>query len=296
MLMQPIRNSNSVELRSIMFSPVESHANPCAMTDNLSLARQEFSVGRFRHAIQFARYALARDSDDASSLELLGVSLCKRCDFCEGIDALERAALIQPLGRESQIELAIAYGCVGRQSLSRDLLMAAAISQHVTTAGLLSIAAGLEAIDEPRLAMEACRRAGKRSPDDADVHYQMGYYAQRCGHPTSVSEALIRHAIELDPRNVHYRVGLVSMLIRVGRKLEAIAVIECVVPARLNEVSCQCCLKRIANLFFDCDDLSRAKRCAERLAVLQDKPTSANKQNSSSPSISHRLMERHVAE
>jgi len=238
------------------------------MTHHTDFARHEFIAKRYHYAVQFAQYALARDPDDVDALLILGMANFHTGHFIDGIDALERFALLRPLEEDAQIELAIAYGCVGRRELSRDLLMNVAIGDRVDCDQLLRIALGLEAIDEPRLAMEACRQAGKRSPETPDVHYQMGYFAQICGQPVSVSEALIRHAIDLDPHNLYFRIGLASMLIRLDRKDEAMEVIEHMIPSRLSEVTCLCCLKRIANLFFDCDDVERAKLCAQRLGEL----------------------------
>jgi tetratricopeptide (TPR) repeat protein len=249
------------------------------MNESLSIAHLEFEAGRFAHAIQFAQYALAQDPDDADALTLLGMASLCFCEFDEGIDALERAALIQPLSRAVQIELAIAYGSVGRHNLSKELLMSVATSGKVSSAELLRIAAGLEAIDAPRLAMEACRQAGILNPEQPEVHYQMGYYAQQCGHPSEICESLIRHAISLDPRNVHFRIGLASLLIRLERKTDAIKVLTPVIPDRLDEVNCQCCLKRIANVFFDCDDVNRARLCASRLKTLTKQPFTAQQSN-----------------
>jgi tetratricopeptide (TPR) repeat protein len=249
------------------------------MTDSLSFAHLEFEAGRFSYAIQFAQYALAQDPDDVDALTLLGMASLCVCEVNEGIDALERAALVRPLPRAVQIELAIAYGAAGRRTLSKDLLMTVATSGQVNSSELLRIAAGLEAIDQPRLAMEACRQAGILNPEQPEVHYQMGYYAEQCGHPAEICESLIRHAIGLDPRNIHFRIGLASLLIRLSRQDDAIAVLAPVIPDRLDDVQCQCCLKRIANLFFDADDVQRARLCASRLNSLT--------QQASSPAQNH---------
>ncbi|MCC9656657.1 hypothetical protein [Rhodopirellula halodulae] len=245
------------------------------MTDNLFFADTEFAAGRFHHAIQFAQYTLAQDPENVDALVLLGMACLCLCEHEEGIDSLERAALIQPLPRAVQIELAIAYGAVGRCQLSKDLLMSIATSGKVTSPELLRVAAGLEAIDAPRLAMEACRQAGIQSPEMPEVHYQMGCYAQQCGHSADIIESLIRHAVQLDPRNVHYRIGLASLLIRLGRKDDAVTILTPVIPSQVDEIDCQCCLKRIANLFFDSDDIERSRLCASRLKYLTTRATRA---------------------
>src|SRR6056297_821876 len=239
------------------------------MKINLKIARREYERGAFLLAVKFWQYALAEDPDDAFAWLTLDHSLLKLHDRIGSIDALENAAVLQPLDTASRVELAIAYRAVGRKSLSRDLLMMVATSEQATAPEMLRIAAALEAVDEPILAMEACRQAGKISPETPEVHYQMGYYAQMTGHPASVSEALMRHAIDLDPANIHFRIGLASLLIRLGRQCEAIAVLERAIPSRLDEITCERCLRRIANLFFDRDDLHRARLCAVRLADIQ---------------------------
>lgn len=246
------------------------------MTDNVDDGLRELSAKRFNRAAQFAQYALAEDPDDVRALGLLSIASLQSGNLEVGIDSLEQLALIRPLDNQSQVELAIAYGAVGRRKLSYDLLMTIAVSGKLTAEQLLRVAVGLEAIDEPHLAMEACRQAGKLSPDLAEVHYQMGFYAQRCGRPVNVSEALIRYAINLDPRNLHYRIGLASLLIRIRRSSEAIAVISSMIPQRLQEVTCRCCLKRIANLLFDCDKIDEARLCAQRLAELDREGLLAN--------------------
>jgi len=255
------------------FSVFDTPTLHLLMNDNTQLARLEYEVGNFFNAVKFSQYALARDNDDADAWVILGLSLMKRCDFIGAIDALENAALICPLDNDGRFTLAVAYGAVGRATLSRDLLMALATSGHVDAPELLKIAAGLEAVDEPVLAMESCRQAGKIAPDAALVHYQMGYYATLCNYPPSVSEALIRHAVGLEPKNVHFRIGLASLLIRLDRKEEAMAALDSTIPDRLGEVTCKCCLKRIANVFFDCDDVERARLCATRLATLETEGT-----------------------
>ncbi|MEO1529228.1 MAG: hypothetical protein AAFX06_27730 [Planctomycetota bacterium] len=183
--------------------------------------------------------------------------------------ALEHASLIKPLDPEAGIALAIGYGALGKTRLSKDLLMSHAVSGRADEMNLLAVAAGLEAIDEPTLAMEACRRAGVLAPESAEVHYQMGHYASSCDYPLSVIEALIRHAIHLEPSNVHYRIGLASLLVRLERRREALQAIGALIPSHLGDVTCKCCLKRIANLYFDCEEFEIARRVAQRLDELE---------------------------
>ncbi|MEM8669104.1 MAG: tetratricopeptide repeat protein [Planctomycetota bacterium] len=237
--------------------------------ENVLLAQQEFELQRYPLAVQFASYALACNPEDPHACRILGMSLFELGQVDEALDALEAASLEYPLGWDGQIALAICYGAIGKRSLSRDLLMRCGTSGELDRDQMLRVATGLEAIDEPTLAMEACRQAGVLDPDSARVHYRMSYYSSLCRYPVSVTEALIKHAINLEPDNIHYRVGLVSLLIRLDRDEEAIEAIESFIPSHLDEISCKCCLKRIANLFFDAGDLDRARQAAQRRSELE---------------------------
>ena len=239
------------------------------LDDHTTLARREYEHGRYRLAVQFAEYAIARDPENAVALRVLGQALVQRREIAGGIDALERSSLLRPLGWDAHIDLACAYGTLGKRKLSRDLLMQAGISERLNATQLLRVAAGLASADEPSLAMEACRLAGVKSPDFAEVHYQMGYYALGCGYPVSVTESLIRHAVGLEPNNIHYRLGLASLLSRIGRNVEAAEVVSSWLPDGLAAITCGSCLKRIANLFFDLGDEIRARQAAARLHELR---------------------------
>ncbi|MEM6472247.1 MAG: hypothetical protein AAF802_21985 [Planctomycetota bacterium] len=242
-------------------------------------AKLEFAAKNYHLAVKFSQYQLAREPEDFESLKIYGLASLATGQLDAGIEALEEATLIAPLEDDLRIELAIAYGWSGRFKLSCDLLMSIATRGNATVEQLLRIAAGLEYIDKPRLAMEACRRAGVLDPEHAEIHFQMGHYAEKCGVPDATIEALIRRALDLEPYNLSYRVGLASMLIRLGRKDEAADVLTLVVPQRLSEITCKACLKRFANLFFDRNRIDTSRLCAIRLAELEEQTPSRNQQS-----------------
>ncbi|QEF98276.1 Anaphase-promoting complex, cyclosome, subunit 3 [Stieleria maiorica] len=253
------------------------------MDNNFEIASAEFASGNYPLAVQFLQYVLARDDEHFGALRLMGLACLALNETPDGIAALEEASLLRPLDAAARIELAIGYGASGHPDLSCDLLMSEATGGRANASEMLRIAVGLEAVDEPRLAMEACRRAGAANPDSAEVHYQMGWYARRCGHSDSVVEALLRHAINLEPLNIHYRIGLASLLITLGRKSEAVLLLDLLIPESLDAVACQCCLKRIANLYFDFNDFDRASRCAQRLREIARPQSGAKVSAHSSP-------------
>ncbi len=238
--------------------------------DELVLAEAEYRAQRFGVCVKFSEYALARDPDSFEALNLLGLSLLELNQTERGIDALEHAGLLAPLSAKSRISLAMAYGEAGRTELSKDLLMLLATSESLGEQEFLQVAAGLAAINEPRLALEACRRAGEICPLSAEVHYHMSAYAVCCSYPEDVIEALIRKAVHLDPENVEYRVGLALLLARLERIAEAVSVADSVVPSGLDSLRCCSCLTRLANLYFDTDNFGQSKLCSERIRDLQN--------------------------
>lgn len=259
--------------------------------DHDLIAEQEWIARNYRLAIQFSQYALARDPDHPTALRVLGLSLLKLGRVDEGVEALEHLSLLVPIDYATRIELAIGYGQIGRTELARDLLMRCAIDGNCGAVDLLRIAEGLEFAGEPRLAMEACRRAGRRSPEEPAVYYQMSHYARRCQYPVSVSEALLRRAIDLAPENAHYRIGLATLLIQLRRRPEAVSIMQGLEPSQIRPIRCECCLKRIANLFFDAGDLPRARQWAERLGSSARQHRSLNQPAADEP-VEHRAVSR----
>jgi tetratricopeptide (TPR) repeat protein len=236
------------------------------MQTEAEYAKEQYETGDYANAMQIVQSALSRDPDNAAALTLCGQILMKQQQYARAVDALERASLLRPLNVESSIDLAIGYGSLTRYSLSRDLLLSIT-ETHLLDAELsLKAAEGLLAAGYPRKAFEVCKRANHRFPTCAELHYHSAYYAALSNAPAHVIETCIRFAVQFSPSNFHYRIGLASFLSRTGRNCDAVAVLNMVVPTRLPEITCCCCLKRMANLFFDNDLLEQAEQCAIQLA------------------------------
>jgi len=254
--------------------------------NSVALAWARYAEGRLSLAHQECS-ALIEDSEDhGHAWELLGLVFHDNGQFAAAADALERASLLIRVGPEARIALATAYGQLQRKRLATELYLELALvgngEDELEPELLLQIAAGLESLDQPRLAMEVCRRADKvirESGDDsaiAQVVYDMGFYSIRAGFPAHVTESLTRRAIDLEPQNPHFRVGLVSLLIQLDRFEEAFACAQSFSGQQISEVHCKCCLERIANLLHSFGDVQRAARCRERLGELTRSDSPAN--------------------
>ena len=232
------------------------------------LAELEFASGNYVLAAKFAGYALAKNPDCFFAWDLLGHAALKTGRLEEGVDAFEQAALLKPLSTLSRIELAIAYGVMGRDGLSSDLLMMIALSGECSPASSLRIAFGLDLVGQPKLAVEVCRIAGRKTPDSAEIQYRMAGYLLKTGQPANLAETLLCSAVSLEPANINYRIALASLLCRFGRQSEAMDCVRDACHEQLESVSCSCCLKLLANLFFDGGETDLAKLCAARAACL----------------------------
>lgn len=207
-----------------------------------------YAAGRLEEAEGVGRQLVTRNEDDAGAWQLIGLARHDRGKYLSAADALERASLLAPVMPQVRIALAHCYGKLRRRRLATELYLELMVGTPLEAELLLQVAAGLDSLDEPRLAVEACRRAAKRDPDLAQVHYDMGYYAARCGYPPHISEALTRRAIELDPDNVSFRVGLISLLVKLDRFDEASRAAAAIPPRQVASLRCECCRERILAL------------------------------------------------
>jgi tetratricopeptide (TPR) repeat protein len=229
-----------------------------------------YAAGKLDRAYELAEAALLANEHDGRLWQLRGLIHRDRREGEACIDALERASLLVPLDGIARVALAEAYGHLGRRELARDLYVALFDDESLSIELLMQIAVGLDAIEQPRLAMQACRIAADRDPERSQPYYDMGYYAARSGYPVHVVESLARRAISLEPTRVNYRIGLASLLAKHDRIDEAHAVVRSITPEQIDEISCRCCLERMAALYEQVGDAARAQDCCARLDLLVD--------------------------
>jgi tetratricopeptide (TPR) repeat protein len=231
-----------------------------------------YASGEISRAFSLVKYELRSSPSDGRAWEWLGVVQYSRGRHAVAVSALERASLLVPLQTASRICLALGYGKVGRRELSRQLLFDFVGDESVPIRLLLQVASGLDAIDRPDQAMEACRAACRCDPDFAQTYYDLAYYAARCGNSPRIIESLIRRAIAFDVDNVCYRVGLATLFVRQDRIASAHQVIASFSSAEISRIGCRRCLERMAEIFWWFNDEERAAIChchSRRLASEQ---------------------------
>ncbi|MCR9207757.1 MAG: hypothetical protein NXI28_05975 [bacterium] len=212
---------------------------------------------------------LSQSHDDIEPAVLLGLALHDRGRVVEAADAIEKASLLGPIPDEARITLASCYAQLRRIDLARELYLELALSRRLDADLMLKVAGGLSAIDSPQLAMKVCEWITERDDSVAQAYYDMGVYSAHCGHALYISEALTRRALALDTGNVHYRVGLVSLLIQLRRESEALEVALTFEVDQIRTATCFSCLQRIADLLTRHNHTDLAIACHERSKALR---------------------------
>lgn len=231
---------------------------------------ENYSAGQLWPALKEITRAVAANEDAGRNWELMGLIFRDMAKPKSAINAFEQASVLVPLHPFSSLCLAECYGSIGKRELARDLYLVQAESEQVmaSTDLMLLVASGLEGVDEPHLAMELCRKASQLDPDSGQAAYDMCFYASRCGAQPALIESLAWRAVELEPRNVHFRVGLASLLIRMHRFDKAYWVVSSLTKCQICDITCECCLERIERLFEFRGDEGRAAVCRQRAHFL----------------------------
>lgn len=244
-------------------------ANLSSEPTGLDRARLTWLSGNAPGALWLVRGVLLQNRDHGQAWELRGLIHRDLGEADECVAALEHASLLIPLSSLGRVALAESYGRTGRRGLARDLFREMVRNPETPVSVLLQVATGLDELDAPASAMQACRISLARDPQCAQACYDMSYYAARSGYPLRIVESLARRAISLEPERIHFRVGLVSLLMQHDRTDEAGEVISAVSPDRLQSLNCRCCLERIADLCESLGDWGRVVVCRDRLLRLE---------------------------
>jgi tetratricopeptide (TPR) repeat protein len=234
-------------------------------------AQQHYQAGRLTQAAAILQPLVAKPDGDglpkpvqAKPLELYGQVLHDLARPIEAADAIEKASLVAPIGDPARIALASCYAELRRDDLARELYLQLALSRRLPAELMLQVAAGLAAIDSPQLAMQVCEWVIEINDSFPQAYYDMGSYSIRCGQPLYMAEALTRRALQLDPANIHYRFGLVALIIQLNRDDEALQALGDLTPQKVEQVTCASCLGRVAGMLDRLGKRELATVCQQR--------------------------------
>lgn len=235
----------------------------------LAAARHAIANRNFRAAKLLLKACVMRNREDGRAWELFGCVHFQSGNFPLAISAFERASLAVTLCENSQVCLASAYARSGQFEVATELLSKLADSHELSATHLLDVAISLDLVDRPDLSMTACRNAAKRSPENAQVYYDLAYYSGRCGYPSSTTERMVRKAIRRDPGNPRYRIGLATPLVKENRLDDAYELVRELPTSQIVTLTCSCCLEKLVDLFRRASDNQRVIACRQRLVELR---------------------------
>lgn len=226
--------------------------------------KAKLKASNFTGAESRARDLLDREPHNGTGWALLGQILVASSRAIEGREALEHANTLVPLGADATVALASCY--LGEQHTRLALEMLVHVSQQTdaTASTLRAAAAAADSVDHPWVSKAICERSLKRFPDEPQTFYELGYYCARLGSQ-NLMEANARKAIELDPDNVCYRVGLASSLMKQNRTDEAYTLVKAFGPKEVDQVCCNSCRTGLLAIFEAANDSLRASLCQSRM-------------------------------
>lgn len=243
--------------------------NQDEMVQLRELGRQAYEAGEFANARELVDECLQTSAEDGRCLELLGLIQYTTGAYTESVASLESASLRVPLRMAARVCLAHGYGRIGRNQLSGDLLADLVDTEDLPVPLLLQVAIGLDDLGRPDLAVQACRVACQRNPNYAQTWYDMGYYIGRAGGSEVHVEGLARRAIEIEPYNTRYRVGLAGLLVKRARSDEAYELIQRLDKTAIESISCVCCLRRVVELYSRARDYRRVVIARTHLVLIE---------------------------
>jgi hypothetical protein len=182
--------------------------------------------------------------------------------------ALEEASIRSPLSCLGESALGGCYLATDRPAWARSLFHHVLSRRDVVVRALLGAAAGLDALNEPTLSVEACRRAIQLDSESAQAFFDLSYYLGRCGAPETRIEATARKAIDLAPDNILFRVGLAGFLHSRGRSESAAVLVARLSVEQVQSMKCPCCLGRLIGVLEAVGDEERAAWCRQRKEFL----------------------------
>lgn len=231
-------------------------------------AGQLLAQGRAADAERLLCAALDTWPDDGALRLLLARVRHKLGDFRAAVAAFEHAATLVPLDALNQCLLADCYGQIGLARQGIELLKVLAEDEHCPTDLLPRLATGFSRLGDAERALEVCRLAAERLPNQAEAHFAVAFYLRKLGYPAQVALPSLARAFELAPHHPVYRSNLAFLLVEEGCEDEAYELLRELPP---QACVCSCQLRRMMRLFQTLGDHERWSACSLQLQQMRGK-------------------------
>jgi hypothetical protein len=217
--------------------------------------------------------ALAVTLDDGRVWEIAGLLNHAGQQLGACLSKLETAMMLVPLRPAAWCALADASLQADRDEDARDLYAYVASLPGVSVDLLRYCASRLDAMDDSARALDVARRVVAMQGDSAQAVYEFGYYLARNGVASQLVISVMKRAVSLAPEQAIYRVGLAKMLSEWGDNSSALTWVRGFSARQLDQITCPCCLERLALLFESGHDPVRAHACRVRCEKRSAEPS-----------------------
>jgi len=228
----------------------------------LSRAATYFEQSEFGAAAQAAAAGLKHEPDHGQLWLLQAAAEHQLANYDVARQAFEQAALLVPLNPETQCTLADCYARTGRAEQARQLLAFLADDAQLPAEVLPRVAAGFGQIGDLDRALNVCRMAAERDPQESAPFFGAAYYLRRLGYPAAAILPWARRAFELEPDVSLYRTSLALLLAECGGRDEAYELLR---ELPVEQCGCPCRLRRMMAVFQAVGDHERWQECSNYL-------------------------------
>jgi tetratricopeptide (TPR) repeat protein len=185
-------------------------------------------------------------------------------EFEGSIEALQKAAKLEPNSPPIQLNLAMAFGAAGDFAEAEKRLREISSAYPADTAALRELHALLREMAKDEEALAAIEEAVRRNPNDIDLILGLGSHQSQMQHYDAAGTAY-RRAMEIDPSNGTAHLGLTIVLELTNRTDELFDLIRSAEQRQVNADALQ---------FMRAFGFRREKRYEEGLKALEQVPDS----------------------
>jgi len=234
----------------------------------INIIKKAYSTDRIDEAISLAEEALVVTKNDAAISEIAGILAFSDGNEQEAVRLIGNAMFEKPLTIPSQLILLRIN--IRRVEIDSAMEMLEFLFEQIRRVpcqllpDLTYAAADLGRFD---LAIEICREAYRRHPEDDHAIFGVAYYMRKQGYPAEILKGIVAHAISLNPRSCLYRINYALLCISLGQWQEAYRHIEYVPDEALGSLNCPCTTHSLIQLFLRQGDVTRLQRITQNVAM-----------------------------
>lgn len=236
----------------------------------LSRLRGLATAQQWTEATCLASEALSQDVDNGRLHEAVGLLQHSAQNYPSSRRHLETALHLAPLRPSSWCALADSYISAGLTEDAREIFVYVSAQSETSAEILRYCASRLDALGDSVKALGAARRVVARQPDNAHFVYEFGYYLARSGATAALVISVMQQAISLAPEKAMYRLGLAKVLAESGDLCGALNWVKHLSASQLDQITCRCCLERLAFLYQTASDQVRVHACRVRIEKLPE--------------------------